>query len=178
MRVGIFEKLRKLGIYANDTTFFNFTSSPYLVCVEFCGPGNVNGIDASAAFDGNPNTAWASNYNRPNTEEKYVMVEFLRSPLFIEAYKYTSLCGTSTELKIEGSNDGSTWFELDNRNTNQKDYSSKMFHCKHPSYTKFVKISGPITERLHIGAIELYGSFDYKCSTFYKQRTITKTWLF
>ena len=178
MKVGIFEKLRTIGIYASDTSFFKFTSSPYTtVSGGFCLVESVYGIDASGVFDGNPNTAWASEYDRPDTEEKYVMVEFLKSPLFIESYKYTSSCCTSTELKVEGSNDGRTFFELDNRITNQEDFTNKTFHCKHPSYTKFVKISGPITVRLHIGAIELYGTFDYKCSTFYKQRTFNQIFI-
>jgi hypothetical protein len=160
MQIGLFEKLRSLGIYANDTDYFNITSVQYLTTNGgYCRSDHISGTDAKGIFDGNELTAWAS-INENTNESKYVILEFIKAPLYVNGYKFKVLCGPPKELLIEGSIDGTTWFEVDNRNPHLSDYTSKTYKVNHPSIVKYLNFSVFNEGRFHIGEIELYGPFD------------------
>ena len=172
MRVGIFEKFRSLGVFVNDTSFFNFSSVDYVKGLNFCKISDINGSDASAPFDGNPNTAWASS-DDSGPDPRYIMIHFVRSTIFINAYKYITLCGPSKELTITGSLDGEDFFEIDHAYTNIESNSNKLFRCKHPSYVRYLNITAPGGDRFHVGGFEFYGAFDFPKHTVFCKRRIS-----
>ena len=98
---------------------------------NFDGCTATYNITPRDAFDGNFNTAWDGCCTRfPDHNGGHWLRYDLGEKKTIRAYGFSTGCGECPEdFTMLGSNDGSTWAELDRRT------GQRCFHQKHSSYT-------------------------------------------
>lgn len=161
----VFEKLKQQGINPLDTNYVKYGSSEPLTGVEFCGNLSISRGTASSLFSFDDLAVAYASKNAANIDRPYILVEFVKSPLFLTSYTIYTLCGQPNELVVEGSKDGNKWYGVDHVITPLKDYTDQTYKCGRPGSFRFyrftqVGVNAVNNYRLHFHKIKLFGSFN------------------
>ena len=112
-------------------------------------------------LDNSPNTGWANSELSENLT--YFIVDFIDKQIYLDSYQLQLSCNPPNEIKVEGSNDGINWYEIDNNLTTFESYKSIVFYTKIKKFFKMIKIrqigkSQSNHFRFVLTGIEFYGS--------------------
>ena len=163
MKSGILSHFRSKGLNIYNTKYFKITSPKYVSLNSgFCSVYGTRWRDGRAVFDGDLNTAFASE-DLSSPENKNVSIEFLKRPIFINGYTIKTLCSPPKEIIVKGSNDGIHWSQIDHMKTALEEHKISSFVCDHPGsyriirFTQIGKCTDDIHYRMHINEIEIHG---------------------
>ena len=172
--IAIFEQMRNLNIDLKNGKNIRIYSPDVYQSQTFCGKETIKPLPAYALLDNSPNTGWAN--SEFSEDYAYFIVDFIDKQVNIDSYKLDFSCGPPKEIKVEGSNNGIDWTEIDHNLTTFEAYRSIIYYAKLKKYFRMIKIhqigeSQTNNFRLVLIGIEFYGYLrqipKIKCSLLY-----------
>ena len=161
----IFKTFRDFGFQVANDKFIKFYSPEPDLTIDYCKNESIVGVQADALIDGNESTAWATNQKNDPTQQ-YVIMEFVKRPIYIDTLYFDSLCGPPVQLFIHGSDDNESWETIGIREQPIPENSTTPIHCFKKKYYKYIKLNqtqntytSDENYRFHIHHIEIYGTF-------------------
>ena len=124
----IFKSFREFGFDVTSKSFINIVAPLEAVGSNYCMNSSIVGSSINALIDGNESTAWATN-QKNNPTQQYVIMEFVKRPIYIDTLYFDSLCGPPEQLFIHGSDDNESWETIGIREQPIPENSTTPIHC-------------------------------------------------